>query len=113
MDVFSFRDQLVADYEHFTRSFARIRADDIRERVDAEYAAGRFWPAPLIHLNPAFLASGEIGELVAEGLLHPECLNVFRAGKTSDGAPGPAARVAQAPGGGDPHSAAARALRPH
>jgi ATP-dependent helicase YprA (DUF1998 family) len=88
MDVFAFRDRLVADYERFTRSFARVRADDIRGRVDAEYAAGRFWPAPLIQLNPAFVAAGEVGDLVAEGLLHPECADIFRAGKTPAGAAG-------------------------
>src|SRR4051812_13475853 len=88
MDVFSFRDRLVGDYERFTRSFARIKAEDIRGHVDAEYAAGRFWPAPLIQLNPAFVAGGGIGDLTAEALLHPECLAIFRAGRTPDGAPG-------------------------
>ena len=73
MDVFDFRDQLVAEYERFTRSVIRIRAADIKSHADAEYAAGRFWPAPMIQLNPAFVPGGDIGKLVAEGLLHPEC----------------------------------------
>jgi superfamily II DNA/RNA helicase len=88
MDVFEFRDRLVSEYERFTRSFVRIRAPDIKSFVDAEYAAGRFWPAPMVQLNPAFVAGREIGQLVAEGLLHPECERIFRVGKTADGAPG-------------------------
>ncbi len=48
MDVFAFRDELVADYERFSRSFTTIRSDDIRQTVDGAYAGGRFWPAPLI-----------------------------------------------------------------
>jgi hypothetical protein len=43
MDVFEFRDNLVAEYERFTRSFVRIRAEDIKAHVDQEYADGRFW----------------------------------------------------------------------
>jgi hypothetical protein len=48
MDVFEFRDRLVSEYERFTRSFVRIRAPDIKSYVEAEYAAGRFWPAPMV-----------------------------------------------------------------
>jgi hypothetical protein len=33
---------------------------------------------------------GKIGQLVAEGLLHPECERIFRVGKAADGAPGKA-----------------------
>ena len=42
----------------------------------------------MVQLNPAFVPGGEIGQLVAEGLLHPECERIFRVGKTADGAPG-------------------------
>ena len=54
MDVFAFRDEIIAEYERFSRSFTRIRAEDIRQAVDKAYADGRFWPAPLIQLNPNF-----------------------------------------------------------
>jgi superfamily II DNA/RNA helicase/very-short-patch-repair endonuclease len=90
VDVFSFRDRLVTEYEQFTRSFVRIRAADIKAHVDAEYAAERFWPAPTVQLNPAFVPGGQIGSFVAEGLLHSECERIFRSGKTEDGAPGTA-----------------------
>jgi hypothetical protein len=62
MDAFEFRVRLVSEYERFTRSFVRIRAPDIKSYVEAEYAAGRFWPAPMVQLNPAFVPGGEIGQ---------------------------------------------------
>lgn len=88
MDVFEFRDQLVGEYARFTRSFVRIRAPDIKAHVDAEYEAERFWPAPMVQLNPAFVAGGDIGKFVAKGLLHQECARIFRTEKSADGAPG-------------------------
>ena len=52
MDVFAFREELVAEYERFSRSFTDIRAEDVSCEVDAAYAGGWFWPDPLIQLNP-------------------------------------------------------------
>ncbi|MDE2659005.1 MAG: DEAD/DEAH box helicase, partial [Acidobacteriota bacterium] len=78
MDVFAFRDELVAEYSRFSRSFTRIRAADISRAVDGAYAAGRFWPAPLIQLNPSFEPGGWIDELVSGGTLHRECANIFQ-----------------------------------
>jgi superfamily II DNA/RNA helicase len=90
MDVFEFRDRIVDEYARFTRSFVRIRSGDIKAYVDAEYAAERFWPAPMVGLNPAFVPGGEIGKFVSDGLLHPECERIFRFGKTEDGGLGTA-----------------------
>ena len=78
MDVFEFRDRLIEDYERFSRSFTQIRAEDIRDAVEAAYRGGRFWPAPLIQINPNFVAGGTIDELVEASLLHPECAKIFR-----------------------------------
>ena len=68
MNVFNLRDTLVADYQRFARSFTTIRADDIRDQVEAEYKTGRFWPDPLIQVNPRF---EPVDELVARG--HARC----------------------------------------
>ena len=78
MDVFAFRDELVAEYSRFSRSFTRIRAADISRSVDAAYAAGRSWPAPLIQLNPSFEPGGWIEDLVSDGTLDSECAKIFR-----------------------------------
>lgn len=42
MDVFAFRNELVADYERLSRSFTTTCAADIRQTVDAAYDGGRF-----------------------------------------------------------------------
>ena len=84
MDVFSFRDRLVEEYARFSRSFTKIRAEDISEAVDHAYAGGRFWPAPLIQLNPNFASGRTIDELVADGTLDSECGRIFRMKKSGD-----------------------------
>lgn len=84
MDVFTFRNELVTEYERFSRSFTKIRADDIRSAVDGAYVAGRFWPAPLIQLNPNFVAGGYIDDLVSDGMLDDECAKIFRIKNADD-----------------------------
>lgn len=84
MDVFAFRDELVSEYERFSRSFTKIRADDIRQAVDAAYAGGRFWPAPLIQLNPNYVSGASVDDLVSNGTLDPESAKIFRIKKPSD-----------------------------
>jgi hypothetical protein len=72
MDVFSLRQRLVGDYSAFARSFNDILATDIKEGVEAEYAGGRYWPDPLVQINPRY-AAGRLRKpphLVLE--LHPE-----------------------------------------
>ena len=84
MDVFDFRNELIEEYARFSRSFARIRSDDISREVDTAYDAGRFWPAPLIQLNPSFEAGGYIDDLVADGVLDAECGKIFRLKSPAD-----------------------------
>jgi hypothetical protein len=55
MDVFSLRDTVVGEYRKFATSFTTIHADDIRRQVEGIYAEGRFWPEPLIQINPSQL----------------------------------------------------------
>lgn len=82
MNVFEFREHLVGDYARFTRSFTRIKAEDIRQLVDREYAGQKYWPEPLIQVNPNFRPAHTVEELVAAGELHPRCAEIFRYGKS-------------------------------
>jgi len=84
MDVFAFRDHLVSDYEQFSRSFTRIRSKDIQENVEEAYRNGRFWPDPLIQLNPNYVSGGRIDDLVEKGILEPECAKIFRIKSSED-----------------------------
>lgn len=78
MNVFELDRALVSDYERFARSFTQIRAEDIRSRVEGIYASARFWPDPLISINPHFERGASIEQLAAEGSLHPNTVQVFR-----------------------------------
>lgn len=55
MDVFEFREKLVADYAAFTHSFTRIRAADISSFVDKAYNSGRYTDADLAFIIPRVL----------------------------------------------------------
>lgn len=80
-DVFRLRNDLIEEYAQFSRSFTRIAADDIRTKVDSEYEAGRYWPEPLIQINPNYKRSETVQELTASGALHPACSELFKVGK--------------------------------
>lgn len=71
MDVFSLREHLIGDYSRFARSFTTIRAEDLRKGVEDAYASGRYWPEPLIHINPRYTPGRSATELAASGELHP------------------------------------------
>src|SRR5689334_1856392 len=77
MNVFELDEALVSDYERFARSFTLIRAPDIRDQVEELYASDRFWPEPLISINPRFERGASIDQLVTGGTLHEGTAQVF------------------------------------
>ena len=85
-NVFDFRNELVAGYSSFSRSFSKIAASDISKKVEAEYADGRYWPEPLIQINPNYRRGKTVQELVAQGALHSACSELFKA-KKPEGTP--------------------------
>ena len=87
-NVFSYRDAVIDEYNRFSRSFTKISADDIKRVVDAEYANGRYWPDPLIQINPNYQTSATIDKLCDEGVLSPRCRDIFKVGKDSEGMSG-------------------------
>ncbi|MCE5254123.1 MAG: DEAD/DEAH box helicase [Actinomycetia bacterium] len=91
MNVFDLHGRLIEDYRLYVDSFIQIKDERIRDKVDREIDEGLLWPAPLVQLNPSFESGGLIGDLVGEGILHPECERIFRVGKDKDGAGTPIA----------------------
>ena len=88
LDVFDLRDRVIDEYAAFSRSFTRIAARDIAAVVEAEYARERYWPEPLIQINPNYRRNGTVADLVRAGTLHPECERLFQANK-AEGTPLP------------------------
>ena len=79
LDVFALRDSVVDEYKHFATSFTTIHAQDIREQVAAIYADERYWPEPLIQINPSYRRTTDVGTLVMNGVLDLGCADIFRA----------------------------------
>ena len=78
-DVFALRDSVVDEYERFATSFTTIHAQDIREQVEAIYAEKRYWPEPLIQINPSYKRSTDVGALAESCVVEPGCVDIFRA----------------------------------
>lgn len=91
MNIFEYRDDLLADYSEYVRSFIRLRNPRIQAFVQDALDKEILWPDPLIQLNPTFKPGASINELCEEHLLHPDCRAIFRRNKTPDST-----------GGGDP-----------
>ena len=83
MDVFDLRKRLVDDYKSYTRSFIKIRDEQIKRFVDGHLDGEGFWPEPLLQLNPAFSPGGTIDDLVEQGVLMEECSRIFRVRESS------------------------------
>lgn len=77
MDVFALDEHLLAHYTGFARSFTRIRSSEIKSKVDTLYAGRRFWPEPLIQLNPHYEGGGSIQNLVGSKGLVADCARFF------------------------------------
>ena len=80
-DVFDFRNRLIDEYGSFSRSFSKIAANDLALKVEEEYSRGRYWPEPLIQINPNYKRGGSVQALVAQGSLHQACAELFKTGK--------------------------------
>ena len=78
MDVFKVHGEVLSEYREFTSGFVEIRDRRINAYVQARLDEGAQWPDPWLSLNPSFASGGSVPELVAEGLLHPECERIFR-----------------------------------
>src|SRR3546814_7013115 len=78
MGVFAQDDHLLEQYTAFARSFTRIRASEIQNKVDELYAGRRFWPEPLIQFNPHYEGGGSIQALVGPKGLIADCAEIFR-----------------------------------
>lgn len=78
LDIFALRDSVIDEYKRFATSFTTIHAPDIRSQVEAIYAEDRYWPEPLIQINPSYKRSTDVRSLVDGGVLDPVCADIFQ-----------------------------------
>lgn len=82
MNIFDFRDALIEHYKTFSRSFTQIASQDIRDIVDEQCQVyKRYWPEPLLQINPCYEQSKTVAEYCQSKRLHPECEAIFRDNK--------------------------------
>ena len=77
MNVFELDRSLVDRYASFARSFSAIKAPEIEANISALYEGGKFWPDPLITINPRFEQGKTVDQLAAEGVVDPALSNIF------------------------------------
>ena len=80
MRAFDLDRQIIDRYEEFSRSFAKIRADDLQAEISDQYEQGRFWPDALLSLNPHYEQGPTADDLVGSGDLCQETAQMFRFG---------------------------------
>jgi Lhr-like helicase len=80
LNIFDLDDSLVTRYAAFARSFSVIQAPEIKEQIEAFYAQGKFWPDPLITINPRFRPGKSMDALAASGDVAPELASIFAGG---------------------------------
>lgn len=79
MNIFEFRDTLINSYKAFSRSFTKIESEDIRSKVEEECNdLKRYWPEPLLQINPSYRQTKSVSEYCQIGKLHPQCDAIFR-----------------------------------
>jgi hypothetical protein len=69
---------MIEEYAAFSRSFTKIRAADIREQIDSTYATRKYWPEPIVQINPHYKRDRSVADLVRDGVLHRSCDVIFR-----------------------------------
>ncbi|MFJ5303879.1 hypothetical protein [Streptomyces sp. NPDC088350] len=94
MDVFRAHEQLIEDYDEFTRSLVWVRDPAIRAHLKEERDCKTRWPDPWISLNPMFRKGGTVAELTEprDGeppVLAPLCAQYFRDKRAAEDVDGP------------------------
>src|SRR4051794_40147611 len=72
LDIFELDRSLIDRYAKFARSFSSIHAPEIQKQIDSAYDQNRFWPPPLITINPRYEEGASIDRLVSDRILDSE-----------------------------------------
>ncbi|MHB8880003.1 MAG: DEAD/DEAH box helicase [Thermodesulfovibrionales bacterium] len=78
-NIFNLHSDILSDYKQFVSSFINIGDEQIRQVVEKEMQAGKFWPEPLIQFNPSFEILGPVADFCGTGkLLHPDIVHILK-----------------------------------
>jgi hypothetical protein len=86
MQIFEFRNEVVADHKEYRESFISIADPPVGQTVDQALRDGLLWRDPFGPDQPNF-AGKKIDDLIAEQLLHPEFGRILGGAKRKPMAP--------------------------
>jgi ATP-dependent helicase YprA (DUF1998 family) len=95
MTVFDLDRYVVREYERFARSFTNIHAKDLKSKIADAYASNKFWPEPMIQLNPRFKSGGTVDQLVQSGDLTSGMERIFRSAEVTSSSGDPSLKLHQ------------------
>jgi Lhr-like helicase len=84
VNIFDLDARLVANYADFARSFTTIHAPEIQNQIDEQYGKDRFWPEPLITINPSYERGPTVADLAGKGDVDPLLPKIFAFGPTRE-----------------------------
>jgi len=78
LNVFELREHVAQNYARFIKSFTTIRAKDVKEAVDGIFTNEKYWPQPLIQINPKYKpAQCDMEQLIDDETLCPVMKKYF------------------------------------
>ena len=78
MSVFDLSQGVIGNYTRYVESFLTIKDNRIKGFVENELFQKRIlWPDALVQLNPNYKKGLSVEELCRQGVLHPECAEIF------------------------------------
>jgi hypothetical protein len=78
LNIFAQRDRIISEYRSYIESFLKIADPRLNEFVQQQLNDGHLWTPPLLQLTPAYKKGRTTNELIAAGILHPDCAKYFR-----------------------------------
>ncbi|TYQ23228.1 hypothetical protein [Pseudanabaena sp. UWO310] len=81
LNIFAQRDRIINEYRSYIESFLKISDPRLKEFVEQELNDGHLWTPPLLQLTPEYQKGRTTSELIAAGILHPDCSQYFRTDK--------------------------------
>jgi len=84
LDIFELDRSLIDHYAKFARSFSSIRAPEVQRQIDEAYDRHRFWPPPLITINPRYEEGATIDRMISDKVLDPELRRIFAVGENRE-----------------------------
>ena len=77
LNIFDQRDRIIKEYRTYIESFLKIADPRLKEFVEQQLDNGHLWTPPLLQLTPAYKNGRSTDQLIAAGILHPDCAKYF------------------------------------